>query len=106
MENGTAVPLHIRLLQVWGPNEPVIIDETTDEEVVGDASEIKDDAKSVASCPVGKVVTFCESSTGELVEIILRNEFDNHDQSRFVISKIKFEESKIVTMRIKELHNI
>ena len=43
----------------------MVIEETTDEEVTGDASEVADDAKSTASCPVGKVVTHCESSTGK-----------------------------------------
>ena len=44
----------------------MVIEETTDEEVTGEASEVKDDAKPTASCPAGKVVTHCESSTGKL----------------------------------------
>ena len=49
---------------MFGPTDPVVFGEASDEEVTGEASEIVDDAKSIASCPVGKVITKCESLTG------------------------------------------
>ncbi|KAL5252435.1 hypothetical protein ACHWQZ_G015268 [Mnemiopsis leidyi] len=53
-------------VKVFGPTDPVVFGEASDEEVTGEASEIVDDAKSIASCPVGKVITKCESLTGKV----------------------------------------
>ena len=53
-------------IQVFGPTDPVVTGEESDEEVTGEASAMADDAKSIASCPVGKVITKCESFTGLL----------------------------------------
>lgn len=49
---------------MWGPKEPVVLEESADEEVIGDESALGDDSVSIANCPVGKVVTFCEVYSG------------------------------------------
>ena len=50
-------------VKVYGDDTPVV--ETTDKEVVGDISGGSDDAQSVASCPMGYVVTYCEAQSGK-----------------------------------------
>ena len=51
-------------VKVWGPSDPVLVLEEEDEVVIGDKTPEVDDAMSVATCPAGKVVTYCEVETG------------------------------------------
>merc|ERR1712003_408803 len=49
-------------VKVYGDGTPVI--ESTDKEVVGTKSSTEDDAQSLATCPMGYVVTYCEAQSG------------------------------------------
>jgi len=56
-------------VRVWGPAEPIIVNDDDEEVVTGTKSAGVDDATSVAECPSGMVVTGCEVIEGGIGQI-------------------------------------